>query len=441
MIVKNRFWSLIALGLVFVGSSPILQAQTAEQRAAAQAFIDALLGQKWDALEALEHPQLREKIHIDEWKKLIPSLEERAGGYVRHDFHSAEPNGSYASVVYHAYFEKDSLGFRVVVDSINFVGGFWLDPIPRVFKFDPPSYADTSLFDDVAVTVGDSLKLPGVISMPKGDGPFPAVVLVHGSGPQDMDETIQGNKPFRDLAWGLASKGVIVLRYMKRTKVYGAKMNAYTVTVQDETIDDAIEGVHLLRARPETDTTRIVVAGHSLGGMLAPEIAASEPAVKGIALLAAIVRPLEVVIGDQLNFIAQSQDSLSVQEAMKLQHEMDKIDQISRRIMKPKQFFLSTPASYYYDIQDRPPLKFISQLSIPMFIARGTKDYQSPEIDFQMLRDSLAARSNVVFKTYPDCFHPFIRTEASPGPWNYEMIGHVVPDLIADLVEWIQTIR
>src|SRR5437868_1155092 len=72
-------------------------------------------------------------------------------------------------------------------------------------------------FDEREVTVGKGeWELPGTLGLPKGSGPFPAVVLVQGSGPQDRDETMGVNKPFQDIAWGLASNGIAVLRYDKR---------------------------------------------------------------------------------------------------------------------------------------------------------------------------------------------------------------------------------
>src|SRR2546421_397489 len=84
-------------------------------------------------------------------------------------------------------------------------------------------------FDDAIketeVTVGKGeWVLPGTLPLPTGDGPFPAVVLVHGSGPHDRDETIGPSRPFRDLAGGLASQGIAVLRYEKRTKEHAAKL-------------------------------------------------------------------------------------------------------------------------------------------------------------------------------------------------------------------------
>src|SRR5206468_7944705 len=130
------------------------------------------------------------------------------------------------------------------------ITGFGLE-LPRgdhVFK--PPPYAHPEAFSEREVTVGEGeWKLPGTLTLPKGDGPFPAAVLVHGSGSHDRDETIGPNKTFRDLAWGLSSRGIAVLRYEKRNHVHGEKMVKLIdkMTINDEAIDDAVAAVGLLR--------------------------------------------------------------------------------------------------------------------------------------------------------------------------------------------------
>ncbi len=128
------------------------------------------------------------------------------------------------------------------------------------------------------------MRLPGTLSLPLGNGPFPAVVLVHGSGPNDRDETIGPNKPFRDLAHGLASRGTAVLRYEKRTKQHPILMSLTrsSVTVKEETIDDAVAAVEVLRNHNKIVPNRIFVLGHSLGGMLIPRIAKAEAGIAGL---------------------------------------------------------------------------------------------------------------------------------------------------------------
>ena len=111
--------------------------------------------------------------------------------------------------------------------------------------------APSAAFDEIslALEVPSLGELPGTLTVPEGDGPFPAVVLVHGSGPNDRDETLMGQKPFRDLAEGLAGKGIAVYRYDKRTYVYGARLQADRgITLMEETVEDAAAAVRLLSA-------------------------------------------------------------------------------------------------------------------------------------------------------------------------------------------------
>src|SRR5262249_25909652 len=130
------------------------------------------------------------------------------------------------------------------------------------------------------------------------------VVLVHGSGPHDLDETIGPNRPFRDLAWGLASKGVVVLRYDKRTHSHGGEMTEKDINVRAEVIDDAVTALALLRQQPDVDPASVFLLGHSLGGCLAPAIAKEDGKLKGVILLSGTIRPMKDVIVDQLTYLA-----------------------------------------------------------------------------------------------------------------------------------------
>src|SRR5215472_8100489 len=158
-------------------------------------------------------------------------------------------------------FERARLDVNIVFNDAGEIIGLTIKPEGTVEQqanatYEPPPYAHSELFQEHEVQIGHGKwVLPGTLSIPQSDGPFAAVLLVHGSGPQDRDETIPPNKPFRDLAWGLASQGIAVLRYEKRTKVYGARAKAdiATLTVKDETIDDALAAVALLRDRTEID--------------------------------------------------------------------------------------------------------------------------------------------------------------------------------------------
>lgn len=135
--------------------------------------------------------------------------------------------GPYDIVLVTCEFENVTLDVRVVFDKAGKIAGFQFVPSLPAAKYEPPAYADLAAFREKEVTVGSGAsKLPGTLALPKGEGPFPAFVLVHGSGPNDRNETLGPNKSFRDIAWGLATKGNAVLRYEKQTRVYGPRLVA-----------------------------------------------------------------------------------------------------------------------------------------------------------------------------------------------------------------------
>jgi len=163
-----------------------------------------------------------------------------------------------------------------------------------------PPYADLKKFHEEDVVVGSKpYELPGTLTIPDGNGPFPAAVLVHGSGPNDRDETIGPNHVFKDIAEGLSSRGILVLRYDKRTHAYRLQK----VSVDEEVMEDAIAAVKLLRARSDVFGDRIFVIGHSLGAMLAPEIAKKSWPIAEVVMLAPPGRKLPQIIVEQMRLL------------------------------------------------------------------------------------------------------------------------------------------
>ena len=116
--------------------------------------------------------------------------------------------------------------FRIVFDADKNIAGFWQDNAILLSTYEAPNYVNAQNFSEMNLTIGASpWGLPASLSIPNGTEPLSCVILVHGSGPNDRDETIGPNKPFKDIAWGLASKGIAVLRYDKRTKIYPTEIS------------------------------------------------------------------------------------------------------------------------------------------------------------------------------------------------------------------------
>lgn len=188
--------------------------------------------------------------------------------------------------------EADAL---VTFGEASHIVGVYFGPQPTetVEGWTAPSYAHTDRFHEEAITVSHGpWHLPGTVTLPKGSGPFPAVLLVPGSPPVDQDATAGANKLFKDLAWGLASRGIAVLRYTKRTHQFGIGLgggNVSSFTVRNQLIDDARAAVALLLARSELDHQQTYLLGHSLGGIAVPQMAADDPPIAGIIVMGAPV--------------------------------------------------------------------------------------------------------------------------------------------------------
>ena len=336
-----------------------------------------------------------------------------------------------------AKFEKADLLIRVGFDPEGQVIGLFFAPKPAAVDWTPPEYADLAAFEDRPVQVGSQPALPGVLSMPKGAGPFPAVVLVHGSGPNDEDETVGGVKVFKDLAAGLASRGVAVLRYVKRSR----HSPAGVVTQKEEVEDAARDAIALLRATPGVDPARVFLLGHSQGGYLAPRIARDNPDLAGLVLLAGSTRPLQDSMLEQLTYFA-SLDPANAAVLTMLEATGRFKTAVEDPSLSPDQTVElptggSVTGAYFLDVRGYDPAALAASLPVPMLILQGERDYQVTLTDYQGWRSALASRSDVVFKQYPSLNHLFVAGEGTPSPAEYQLPGHVHPAVVADIAAFL----
>ncbi|MGH9774727.1 MAG: alpha/beta hydrolase [Candidatus Acidiferrales bacterium] len=340
-------------------------------------------------------------------------------------------------------FEKSPLDVQVVFNSDGKVSGLHFAPVTAAWS--APAYADLKSFQERTVSIHDGKwELPGTLTVPVKSGRYPAVVLVHGSGPNDEDETILGNKPFKDLAWGLASQGIVVLRYEKRTRIYGAKFgdDPDKVTVKEETIDDAQAAVAIAAQQPEVDPKHVYVIGHSLGGMLGPRIAENDPQIAGLILMAGTTRPLEQVIVEQIHYLTSLPDVTPEDAKKQIADAEDSARQIESPSLKVgmhvKVLGADTPASYWLDLRDYHPGETAAKLTIPILVLQGGRDYQVRTADFEGWQKALAGRANVTLKLYPALNHLFAEGTGPSTPQEYDKPSHVSAEVIKDIASWIQ---
>ncbi len=311
-----------------------------------------------------------------------------------------------------------------------------LTVVPTAVPYTPPSYVDQNVFTEESVTVGSGeWLLPGNLTVPNGAGPFPAVVLVQGSGPNDQDETIGPNKPFKDIAWGLASEGVVVLRYVKRTRQYPQQsVEIQNFTVEDEVIDDVVAAIDLLNASPIVDHAKMFVLGHSLGGYLAPRIASQDHRIAGLIIMAGPTRHLEDLILEQTRYLANLSGMNQSAQIEEVENGVKKIKSLN---FTDNENVFGAPASYWRDLAAYDPVATAQTLHIPMFIVQGLRDYQVTMEDFARWNETFFGNTMVALKTYPSLNHLFIPGVGIPSSAEYEIAGHVSAAVVSDIASWV----
>lgn len=348
--------------------------------------------------------------------------------------------GEYEAVLVTCQFEKANCDVKVVFNRSKKISGLFFLP-----TYQRPRYAKPATFKERKVQVGTGeWALPGTLTMPLGDGPFPAVVLVHGSGPNDRDETIGPNKPFCDLAWGLASNGIAVLHYEKRTKWHAKKTVALndSFTVKEGTIDDALAAVLLLSNTEKVAPSKIFLLGHSLGGMLVPRIAARDDKIAGFIVLAGTGRPLEDILHGQLEYIFSLDGNISESEETTLRKWKSKVARVKDPGLSPNtpsaELPFGTPAKYWLDLRGYHAPQMARDMKRPILILQGGRDYQVTMEDFQCWKNALSLHKNVRFELYPRLNHLFVEGDQKSTPTEYQIPGHVAEAVVADIATWIK---
>ncbi len=422
-----------------------LQAQTRHDRLTqlTREFIEQLRTEQFETAASRFDSTISAAMPLDKLRQTWQGVIAQVGAVQEITAITVQPHEQYDIVTATVAFQHISLNVQVTFDPDDKIAGFFLKPVPPPDVWETPGYVRTDSFREEEVSFGlPGWELPGRICIPSGDGPFPALILIHGSGPNDRDETVGPNKPFKDISFGLASRGIAVFSFDKRTKAHGiefAKLSDYTL--DDETVDDAVAAVAFLRNNAAVDSERVFVAGHSLGAIAGPRIAAKAPDLAGLIMMAGAARPLEDVVLDQLEYI----DSLSQAAGQPTPYDLD---EIKKQVALAKSPDLSTTAeatdlplgiaaSYWLDLRGYRPLEIAAQLNLPLLIMQGARDYQSTTEDFHMWENALAGKSNVTMKLYPGLNHLFMSGEGMATPAEYEQAGHVDNQVIDDLSDWI----
>lgn len=419
-------------GIFYGPSEPELDRRTRAflLKAAAGDFVGANAAFGPSMRSALPPPKLAAT-----WK----GVEAQAGALEAVESVALKPAGDAWFSLATARFQKARMVVKLVYDARDEVVGLFFRPAD--VPWSAPDYVRADAFEEREVVVGSAPSLPATLTMPKTGDALAAVILVHGSGPADRDESVGAIKVFKDLAMGLASRGVAVLRYEKRSR----QAPAGVVTEQEEVLDGARAALALLRSTPRISPQRIFVVGHSQGGNLAPRIAKADGALAGIVILAGSTRPLQDLLIDQYaHFVSLHPEDASLKKKLEEAHAF------KARVESPDLQPEGDPrpptgggmtGAYFLFQRGYDPVTTVKALAMPALILQGERDYQVTSRDFERWKKGLADVGRVTLKSYPSLNHLFVRGTGTPRPEEYDEPGHVEEAVVTDIAEWIGKAR
>ncbi len=402
--------------------------------ALATRLLDQLDAGQYAAAEAMFSPQMQAAVPADKLQAVWEALPVQLGAAGKRGEAATHEADGFRIVVIPLEYARGNLQARVVLDKDDRIAGFLVQPASPP----PPAVSSDAPFVERNLTLpapaSGKAGLPGTLTLPKGQGPFPAVVLVHGSGPQDRDQTIGPNRPFLDIAHGLAAHGIATLRYDKRTQ---ARPQDFTgkFGIDEETTDDAVAAVNALAGTAGIDPKRIHVLGHSQGGLLAGRIARrSEGRVAGLILLAAPARPLLDLLAEQNRYLVGLDGDISPAEQAHLDTLAAGIAEVRRN---PDAMLLNLPGHYWQQLEQVDAVADARDSGLPILVLQGGRDIQVLDADWQRWRQGLQGE-RYRFRHYPALNHLGIAGQGPGTLQEYMRAGHVDAALVDDIANWVQ---
>ncbi len=404
-------------------------------------FFDALNAGKFEEAKAFFDESLKDKVTAQALEGAWKQIHAQLGDFESVDGAQNRSQDDFQSVILDCRFKNGSQPFQFVFSNNQKLLGFFIAPKNAVASYKLPAYADTTAYTEKFITIkSGKYELPGALTLPKTGSNFPVVVFVHGSGPSDMDATVGANKPFKDIAIGLANKGIASVRYVKRTTLFPAEFQK-TFTLKEEVEEDAIAAINYAKTIPEVEKGQIYLFGHSLGGMVAPRIATDNKDLKGIILAAAPARSFSDIAIEQNNYmLLQSKDTTAASKKA----VQDNISQLKRAAtikagsLPADSVVLSLPASYWSDINSLDPLGMAKKLKNKILVIQGGNDFQVSVTDFNLWKNALKNKKNVNLKLYPMLNHLFSFVSEKGTISQYQQPGNVDEVVINDVADWIK---
>ncbi len=296
-----------------------------------------------------------------------------------------------------------------------------------------PSVAEHRSFD---VTLqrddADDCPLGATVTLPQGDDPVPGVVIVHRSGPLDRDGTVGPNRPYRDLAAGLAARGVAAIQYDKRSLVCDLARDEQTL--RNVVVADAVTAAARLAAVERVSD--VVVFGHGMGGVAAP-LVARDADVAGLVLAATPARPLsEVFLGTERRKAA-ADGRITVVERQRLDFFAEKLNGTADLGPDDDYYVLGTSTAFWRDLRAHDVVAAVRDRPVPVLALHAGRSFVTTHEDLQRW-DEVVPRDAI--HVYPALDHLFMRVFDDSLPEAYFFPDTVATQVVDDVASWVGTV-
>ena len=337
------------------------------------------------------------------------------------------------------HFKKEKMDIIFALNENMELISLRVGPYSDKTEWHAPTYVKQQHFEEYPIEIGNELPLMGKITRPLRPEELVIVVMVHGSGPNDMNESLGPNKLFKDLAYGLASNNIASIRYNKRSYDYKSSLSkqANTITIDKVVTDDAVKAIAKAR---ELGADKVILLGHSLGAHMAPKIA-SKAKVDAVVLMAGNVSSLQDMILPQIEYIMKN-DSAAINKMQynRIKWQVDNLEKgnFDSTTVGPI-LPLGLLGIFWLSMQNYQPQKISKKQDIPYLVLNGERDYQ---VTVEEAKKWKGGSKHKYSKTiiYPMLNHMFFAGEGIILPSEYQKVGHMSEEVLTAISTWINSL-
>ncbi|WP_100066181.1 alpha/beta fold hydrolase [Miniphocaeibacter massiliensis] len=382
---------------------------------------------------------------VNVWKQLTDSL----GEFVETGAYEYTLSDKYEILEMTLKFKNSNMIQRVVFDSENKISGL------RYLKGEvkgEDSLPDTITETPVTVDAGERYPLKGIVTMPKDNAPSAAIVLVHGSGPNNMDSAVGANSIFKDLAHSLEENGIASFRYDKRTYTHGDAIikSGKSITLNDEVFKDALAAVEVIKSWDGIDSNKVYLLGHSMGGGLLSYINSKGADCAGYIVMAGTPRNIwELIVEQNLMLADEFEKSGDLKKADEIRSlvEKEKLKANKLETLNGEEIVFNLSADYLREFDEIDTIALHLKDELPVLVLQGEKDRQVTMKDYELWKDGLKEHPNTTFISYTKLNHIFGEYTGKDVlvsqmvSVEYAERTPVSDDVIRDITNWIEKLQ